>query len=545
MTNELDFSAIERTADVVEDGVTTPSTDDTITSVDRRNFDAATFEGALPHSEAVYRDKDSGATADDIDPRKLFDTPTRNEIRWYARNSSVARTILRKPVLDAFKNGVELVVKDDADVDEDALDELREIFEKWVGKYKTAQIKSRRDGPASIFYKLRDAADLHEEPRDVSDLIDMEIMTLDKWYGGDVSKRRIVEGTKEGNELYIEIRDTGLVVRRNIEVPQGHRDLLGYIYRENDSPHSAQFIHSSRAQHFATNTFHDGDINEFTVAEHEGDSVLLSIFIPLKSLMIANWAMGQTVFRYSAPLYAVNTPEKYNQEQFDAVSEQVEGLNSASDIVLPPGTEMETHGTKGDLDPQPYIEKLLEQCCAGTEFTKSVLIGTQTGTVSGSSTDIKNYFNQVQRARQGYMEEDIFEFIDMLNEWGITPISSNNLEVKWGPLFKIDTLDRMEALVRLTTATSQAVSNYFLKPEEAREIMAEEWADLDIDINPDNLDDLSDEEFEFIAQLISQSVGEENNGDGDDDDDPDGNPRVGQNGGGHEEGNETDPPDPT
>jgi len=479
--DELDFSSLERT------------------TVDSSR---KSLKESLPHGDVVYRDKDSGATADDIDPRKLFDTPTRNEIRWYARFSSVARTILRKPILDAFKNGVELVPKSGADVDEDELDELREVFQEWIKHYKDAEIKSRRDGPASIFYKLRDAADLHEQPRDVIDLVDMEIMTLDKWYGGDVSKRRITEGTDEDNQLYIEIRDTGLVVRRNIEVPQ-HRDLLGYIYRENGSPHSAQFIHSSRTQHFTWESENDGDIEQFTVAEHEGDSILLSIFIPLKSLMVANWAMGQTVFRYSAPLYAINTPEKYNQDQFDEVSEQVEGLNSASDIVLPPGTEMETHGTKGDLDPQPYIEKLLEQCCAGTEFTKSVLIGTQTGTVSGSSTDIKNYFNQVQRYRTNRAERNIIEFIDMLHEWDITSISSDDLEVKWGPLFKIDTLDRMEALVRLTTASSNAVKNYLLKPDEAREIIAEEWADLDIDINPDNLDDLSDEEVLSISESLS------------------------------------------
>jgi hypothetical protein len=520
MSDDLNFDALNEDED-----------DEIVTDASVRTHEMQT-DASLPHAdEAVY--EDDGRSADEVDPRKLFAAPTIDEVRWYARFSGVASTIIEKPIDDAFKNGVDLQPAND-DVDEDDLDDLREQFEQWLPLYKEAQKKARRDGPAAIFYKLRDGTELNESPDNVDALLGMEVMTLDKWDDGGI-KSTVREGTDEDDLQNIEIRDSGLVIRRNIAVPE-HRELLGYVYQENDSQHSAQFINADRAQHFAWNTKNDGDVDQFTVSEHEGDSVLLPIFIPLKSLVKTQWAMGQTVFRYSAPLYAVQTPERYGEDEFEAVNDQIEGLNSASDITLPPGCELESHGSATSLDPEPYHDKLIEDCCAGTEFTKSVLMGTQTGTVSGSSTDIKNYFNEVQKTRHGLHRASIEWFIDTLNEWGLTSLSSDDIVIEWGPLFRIDTLDRMEALVRLTTAASQAVNNYLLEPNEVRDILAAEWADLDIDIDDEGMGDLDEEDYALISSLFGDNPsGEE----------PDGNPRVGQNGGGQEVGNTTDPNDPS
>lgn len=523
--SELDFDALD---DDVE------SDDSIVTDADVRTHEI--LDASLPHAdEALYEDEDSGQTADEVDPRKLFANPTIDELRWYARFSGTASTIVEKPVDDAFKNGVDLLPVDD-DVDEADLADTREVFDQWLPHLKLMHKKARRDGPAAIFYKLRDASGLHEEPENVTDLLGMEVMTLDKWDDG-AEKGKITDGTDEDDSLNIEIRDSGLVIRRNIQSPD-HRDLLGYIYQENDSRHSAQFINAARAHHAAWNTKDDGYVDEFTVAEWEGNSILLSIYIPLKSLVKAQWAMGQTVYRYSAPLYAVETPERYGQDEFDTVNEQIEGLNAASDVTLPPGCSIEAHGTTDSLNPEPYHDKLIEDCCAGTEFTKSVLQGTQTGTVSGSSTDIKNYFNNVQKLRHGPLEDDITEWLDTFNEWGLIPLSSDDVEIEWGPLFKVDTVDRMEAMFRLTTAASTAVNNYLLKPEEVREVLAAEWAELDIDIDADELSDFDDEDYTFISQLMDGSLGES-------EESVEGNPRVGQNGGGMQEGQTTDPSNPT
>ena len=543
MSTELDFSALQTSTSDSTEPVSNDDTDaEVVTTIDKRGFEE--LNTALPHADAVYRDSESGRSADEVDPRLLFKNPDTNEIRWYARFNGVAKTILKKPIRDAFKNGFSLVPSDRNDdidpTDDDSFEgdgSLSKIVTEWVYNYYIeAEIKARRDGPSAIFYKTVDGADVHEPPSNVSELVGMEVMTLDKWTGGGSPKGQIMEVVDEDDPMNVEIRPSGIVIRRNIGHPN-HRELLGYVYQENDSPHSAQFIHADRCDHFAWNTENDGNVDDFTVAEHEGDSVLLPIFIPLKSLMTANWAMGQTVFRYSAPLYAVETPDNYGQDEFDTVSEQVEGLNSASDIVLPPGCEISTEGNHGNLDPEPYIDKLIEQCCSGTEFTKSVLLGTQTGTVSGSSTDIKNYFNQVQRYRTGRAQANIMAFIDRLNEWGLTDISSDELEVDWGPLFRLDELDRMEAVVRLVTAGSNAINNYILTPEEARELMAMEWAELDIDMD---LEELDDDDFAMIAEIVGGDLGSEQAVE-----EPEGNPAVGQNGGGMEQGQETDPANPT
>lgn len=529
-TSDFDMSD-HLTTDATTGSDSFENDDGTTVTVDRG--DIHEHDATLPHADRVYANEDGSDTADDIDPRLLHRNPTVDEIRWHARMNGVASTIIEKPIRDAFKNAFDLY--DDGQLIEDH-DDVHERFDEWIEVYKEAQTKARRDGPAAIFYKLKDANDINQPPENVQGLAGMEIMTLDKWEDGGINYDNVIEGydfLDDDEPLHnIQITDDGLVVYRNISSAEHHRKLLGYCYRENDSPHGTQFIHADRCQHFAWNTKNDGRVDEFTVGEYAGDSVLLPIYIPLKSLTVSHWAKGQTVFRYSAPLYAVETPEGYDQDEFDAVDEQVQNLNSASDITLPPGCSIDTAGNKGSLNPEPYDDKLIEHCCAGTEFTKSVLLGTQTGTVSGSSTDIKNYFNQVQRFRHGDGEADIYEWFEMMDEWGLLGIDPKP-EIDWGALFKMDSLDRTQSMVSVTQAASQAIENYILEPNEARELLEQQWAELDVDID---LGDLSDEEFEDLIEMY---------GEGDEDqEEPDGNPQM-QNGGGMEQGQTTDPNDPT
>lgn len=547
-----DFSFEDHITTDVSSETSVSSTDDSdpdeerYTAVDRNDFDRSGYDQPLPHRELVYADESGSNTADDVDPRLLHHEPTIDEIRWQARMNPIANTIVEKPIKDAFKNGFELTPAHD-DVDEDALDELREYFDEWVDYFRLAEIKARRDGAAAVFFKVRDGTTVHESPDEVQELAGMEVITLDDLTNGGINEYRILETVEfidptEDRLINIHITPDGFLVYRNIQSPH-NRELIGYAYQENNSPDQAQFIHADRTQHLVWNHKNDGELNEFTVGHVQGDSVLLPIWIPLKSLAVTDWAMGQAVFRYSAPLYVAETPMEYGQEEFDDVSDQMQNLNSASDVTLPPGVEMDAIGNEGVLDPSPFVDKLIEQACAGSEFTKSVLMGTQTGTVSGSATDIKNYFNQVQRYRTNRAEARMADFVSMLNEWGLTDVTWDDIEIEWGPLFKLDDMDRMEAMVRVVTATSNAIDNYLLDPEEAREVLQAEWAALDIDVDLDGLDE---EQMELFREVNGESAGIGDNPDNDHpDEDVEGNPRRGQNGGGMERGQTTDPDDPT
>jgi hypothetical protein len=283
----------------------------------------------------------------------------------------------------------------------------------------------------------------------------------------------------------------------------------------------------------------DADLDQDALGKWEGDSTLVSVYHLLRGLKKGNWSLMQTIFRYAAKLYHVELPEDADDEDWDEANENMKNLNAKSEIITPHGYEMDDFQTDGQLQPEEYFDVIFEQVCAGTEMTKSVLFGTQSGTVSGSETDIKNYYNKVQRIRQTTFTEDMHRVVNRSVSLVDGRASSDydlDFEVKWGPMFKLSELDNAERLSRIMQTLSAAVNDFILTPEEARAILQEEWAEADIDWT----DEFSEAEREWLQSLnVAQMGAEVAWPEGEEGEEMEGNPRVGQNGGGMEQGQQT------
>jgi len=178
---------------------------------------------------------------------------------------------------------------------------------------------------------------------------------------------------------------------------------------------------------------------------------------------------------------------------------------------------------------------LFDQICAATEMTRSVLFGTQAGTVSGSEVDIKNYFNKIERLRRNRYESELRDLVNWYSDYDANDYDLNSgLELEWGPLFKLSELDRAEAMARHVQLVSQAQTNFVMSDAEARSFLQEQWAEwTDVDLSGI----LEDDEFERLYNILGASDGSLS--------DIGGNPRVGQNGGGMEQGQSTASEDPS
>jgi hypothetical protein len=96
-------------------------------------------------------------------------------------------------------------------------------------------------------------------------------------------------------------------------------------------------------------------------------------------------------------------------------------------------------------------------------------------------------------------------------------------------LFKATDIEQAEGAVSLVTAATNGVKNYVLTPDEARNLVEEEWARFDIDVD---LDTLSEEDLDDLDRINLREVGR-----GPQDDEPDvRGSRMQQNGGGQEAG---------
>jgi len=489
-------------------------------------------------------------TSDEVDPRKLTKRPTVDRIRWLYR-TSIGGTIVDKPVADAFKHGFE--IKNASRDVRSRLDNL-----DFVTTFIEAYQKSRRDGFSLLYMVLDDNTqgvqyDPMDEDATVRDIKKLEIHTIDDLahFDGDhgvVPANADADPIRELGYDNYDIRPTGIVMDTD-ETSETYKEPLGYLIGEpnwidNTEPaDDVKFFHRNRFLHIAVNRTVDGDLYDATLGKYEGDSVLISVYDILNGLKKGNWSMMQTIFRYAAKLYHVELPEDADQEDYDNAIEEMDNLNAKSEIVTPSGYEISDYQTDGQLQPREYFDVLFDQICASVEMTKSVLFGTQSGTVSGSETDIKNYFNQVERLRNERLDSLMKKFAEMMfrltdNRTGEQYTA--DFEIEWGPLFKLSDMDKVERATRLMQTVSQGVDTFVMTPMEARQVLQQEWAEVDIDWN----DDFTDEEVQFLQSLNVHQQGAETAEEKTEGEIKGGAPRQGQNGGGQELGNKTSSPNP-
>ena len=480
------------------------------------NADKAHAEGRQTYSKR-------GDSADEIDPRKLVRNPELSELRWYYRRT-FAKKLVNKPIDDAFKHGFGF--------DGEEEERSTELIESanYVESYTLAEKKARRDGFSLVFLGTRESWDgrsggVHMSPKhddvSVEEITHTKVLTIDDLC--HCADKEIMEDVEEAWGLQkgeFEIRRTGIVINKDITSPE-FRDPIGYVLYQGSNKRGesiVQFIHRDRVQHLVWNEEVDGDYHEDSgfgvsrwryespLGRWEGDSVLVQSYDLMKGLTKGNWAIMQALFRNASNLYAVHMPNDATQEEFNKAKREFSNLNAKSELFLPggpPGESEDTYEVKqytsGDMvEPAEYFDVIFDQLCATHEMTKSVLFGTQTGTVSGSETDIKNYFNKVERYRQTRASKWIMDFLDrskfMLDDRVRDENKHMNVDIVWEPLFKVSEMERVNTMQSLISTLNVAVNGFVLTPDEARNILAEEWADVDVN-------DLDDEQMALLAAI--------------------------------------------
>lgn len=503
----------------------TPDDADALPSVPNFETDTSTTNS----DDSVYTEASSGIdteradSTDEVDIRKLVRDPSLDDIRWVT-NHTIGGVLVKKPVKDAFKNGFTI----ENDPTSKVTQLLNEV--KFVDKYKLTQIKARRDGFALLYvqYTETDGDPATEPTRDSVRGVD----SVKVWSIDDLSDSAPPETYEHLERMGydrqdVEIRHSGMVISRKMgDTEFGFGNPVGYIREfETERGRQRRFIHADRVMHFTWNEDVDidfkgtNDRGERSLGRWEGNSVIMPAYHYLKDSFKGSWAVMQTIFRYSSPLYELSLPQRINDpDEVSEIRNEWQNLNAKAEAVLPPDFELNLHSTEGQLQPAEYFDVIFDEICAATEMTRSVLFGTQSGTVSGSETDVKNYFNQVHRMRQNRFEDDIDAFVRMVFRLSPSTVPSFALgyKLEWEPLFQLNEQDAEEVRVREMQRLKSMLDSFAIEPDEIREYAREHW-DMD-------LDELTDEEIEFLKSLNHAQVGAPFEGEGES---SEGNPRVG------------------
>lgn len=495
-------------------------------------------DGSEINDTTRYSDPDSDKEADDVDPRKLFGHADINEIRYYARENPYGKTIVRKPIDDVFKHGFE--VKGDGTERGDGTSKIQDFLEAYEPYYKLAEKHARTDGLALLLFQIADKHESAAKPihSDGGEHRGFKLYTLDN-LSDSMETYTVAEHTKyDQDDIYVTQGDEhgGIAIVDNIGHPDNGK-VVGYGIEprhEREDNTSASFVHAERVQPFTWGEWVEGDLGTDVSGQIVGESVLTSVLQPIKATQMGYWAMKNILFRYSAPLHAVEPPESWSMDDFQEAKKKMGNISMASDAVFPPGATLSVAEGVSEFDPSPVYDTIVESICAGTVFTKSVLQGTQTGTVSGSETDVKGYFSEIELLRTERVEKKFREAVKMVNGYDKTTIPNvagpNKFEIEWGPLFKVSDMKRMEGAISLMTAVTSGIKQYVLTPEEARSIVEEEWASFDIEVD---LEELTEEDRDALDRINLHEAGQGTVGENE----PDirHNPQI-QNGGGQPQG---------
>lgn len=465
------------------------------------NSDKANNRGRLLRAQR-------GDSADEIDPRRLVRDPTLSEIRWYYRRT-FAKILVNKPIDDAFKNGFELNGRD-------AEWSMRKMAElDFLQYYKLCEKKARRDGFALLFIGTKDNTAGVEYPlfRKGAKVepTHLRVLTVDDLkYVDNLEIKDVMRNVFGYDHNQYSVRRTGIVVGTDIS-DENYGVPLGYVLGMGGG--KVQFIHRDRVLHRTWNTEVDGDYSPDTepfgvrrwrherpLGQYEGDSVLIPSYDLIKGLTKGNWSIMQALFRNASNMYAIHLPSDADEEEAAFASNALTNINAKSELILPRGQaedesyKVEQFKSGNIMNPRDHYDVIFDQICAAHEMTKSVLFGTQSGVVSGSETDIKNYFNQVQRNRTDIHEVEIIRFLNMLRrmEDGRAVDAEVDVTFEWGPLFKLSQQDKIGAFLSHANAMTIMINGYMLTPDEARNILSEEWAEIDLGALTEEQRDLLD-----------------------------------------------------
>jgi hypothetical protein len=183
-----------------------------------------------------------------------------------------------------------------------------------------------------------------------------------------------------------------------------------YRVRRSDFTASQEKIHFSRVIHCATR-----------LLDHawKGVPVLEVMYDDQTVLRNARWALGETLVRTAAGFADITLKGAKAKQVRDFEAEQnLHSLNQRTYFVHPDDASVGWVGPAGKaLNPEPYMNPLMESESCGSRIPLSHLRGANAGTLAGSEVNDREYWGGIA-ALQKLAEPIIWELVDRLIETG-------------------------------------------------------------------------------------------------------------------------------
>ena len=277
----------------------------------------------------------------------------------------------------------------------------------FMSEMKQAQKYAYLHGVGFLLLGWRDSAELDEEPQNVTGIDYAIPVSMNK------VKKAILDENKDsdtyGDIIALEISDKG-----------------------QKSLYQSKRIHYKR---FLTITYDAFDNNPL------GYSQVTPAYNYLETLENLLWSVGQAYYRYGSPLHFLKvagaTTEKL--EEFD---KKLPDINALTRLLGNEKYTLETH-QQSPADPKPFFDITLTACCATLGIPKQIVEGTSAGVLTGSETNLRDYYSDLAQEQVLVIEDKVREFITSCQDYNIFKNKGEYI-VDWNPQFEQTELEKAQ-----------------------------------------------------------------------------------------------------
>lgn len=186
-----------------------------------------------------------------------------------------------------------------------------------------------------------------------------------------------------------------------------------------------------------------------------GESSLDPIWDDMTVYRNVRWGVGQTMFRVGGGVPVIKlkgTPAQVTAWQSEG---RFKNLHQRTYMVLGLEESFEFKGAQGSaLNPTPYVEASIESISIGSNIPKVQLRGAQAGSLSGSETNLKEYFGFIS-SLQTLWNPTVKNILHRFMETGQIETTAEDVVITWNPSFKMSEID----LARISLQNAMANKN--------------------------------------------------------------------------------------
>jgi hypothetical protein len=214
-------------------------------------------------------------------------------------------------------------------------------------------------------------------------------------------------------------------------------------------------------------------------------SVLDPVWDDLTTLRNIAWSIGETMYRYAAPfadLTFTGAEKAKIQEWIN--SGVLDNLYLRKFFAHNEQQMIDFKGVEGKaLNPINYYLPPMERISAGTSIPLAILRGIQVGAVTGSETDIKNYFDFVVSIEQTNSEDNIRSLVNKISE--VKKLNFTDYKFAWNAPFELTESQKVD--IELRKMQIIQLKQPFFKRNELRKLIDPKATDLSAEQGGDDI----------------------------------------------------------